>query len=74
MAKKRSCSAAKEALVATRRVGVGPGVKMDSHSCSKKDAMFAQVDSVSVKQSRWFVCVCVCSLLMRSASMYAYTL
>jgi hypothetical protein len=34
-AKKRSWSAAKEALVAMRRVGVGPGVKMDSQRSSK---------------------------------------
>lgn len=39
-AKKRSWRAAKEALVAIRRVGVGPGVKIDSHRSSKKlDAM-----------------------------------
>ena len=38
-AKKRSCSAAKDAFVATRRVGVGPGVKIDSQRFSKKEDM-----------------------------------
>lgn len=28
-------------LVVRSRVGVGPGVKMDSHMSAKKDAMFA---------------------------------
>ena len=40
MTKSRTCSAANEAFVAMRRVGVGPGVKIDSHSCSKKAAIF----------------------------------
>ena len=35
-------SAAKLALVATRRVGVGPGVKMLFQRPSKKDAMLAE--------------------------------
>lgn len=35
-------SAAKLALVATRRVGVGPGVKMLFQRSSKKDAMLAE--------------------------------
>lgn len=39
-ARKRSCSAANDAFVATRRVGVAPGVKMDSQRFSKKVAMF----------------------------------
>ena len=34
--------AAKLALVATRRVGVGPGVKMLFQRSSKKDAMLVQ--------------------------------
>jgi hypothetical protein len=39
MTNKRTWSAANEAFVAIRSVGVGPAMKMDSHSCSKKDAM-----------------------------------
>jgi hypothetical protein len=36
---RRNCKQAKEALVATSSVGVGPGVKMLFQSSSKKDAM-----------------------------------
>jgi hypothetical protein len=36
---RRNCRQAKEALVATSSVGVGPGVKMLFQSSSKKDAM-----------------------------------
>lgn len=41
--KRRSWSAAKEAFVARRRLGVVPGVKMPFQSSSRKDAMLVIV-------------------------------
>lgn len=38
-AKRRSCRQPKEALVATRRAGVGPGVKIDSQRAVRKEDM-----------------------------------
>ena len=38
-ARRRNCSAPNVALVATRRVGVGPGVKTEFHRSSRNDAM-----------------------------------
>jgi hypothetical protein len=52
MTRNKSCSAAKETLVATRSVGVGPAVKMDSHSFSEKDAILD-----------WIVVVCCSSVV-----------
>ena len=42
-AKSRACRAAKVALVATRRVGVVPGVKMEPQRLVRKSAMFARL-------------------------------
>ena len=52
--RRRSWSAPKEALVAMRRVGVGPGVKMDSQRSTRKLAMVAGLagDSESDATSR----------------------
>ena len=36
---RRNCSVAKVAFVATKRVGVGPGVKMEPQRSSRKDAI-----------------------------------
>lgn len=42
-AKKTSWSAAKVTLVAIKRVGVGPGVKMLDHRSSMKEAMISKM-------------------------------
>jgi len=57
MAKKRTWRAAKEAFVATSSVGVGPGVKMDSHSCAKKDAMLGVCWRCCLVRGMCYVCV-----------------
>lgn len=47
--------------MATRRVGVGPGVKMDSQSSWKKEAMVADVYATAVVGCgvlMWEVCSC----------------
>lgn len=41
-ARKRSCRAAKETFVATRRVGVGPGVKIEEKSSTRKFDMVSR--------------------------------
>lgn len=46
--KRRSWRAAKAALVAIRRVGVGPGVKMEFQSSSRNEAMVLMVMSTLV--------------------------
>jgi hypothetical protein len=50
--RRRSWRAPKEALVAMRRVGVGPGVKMDSQRSTRKLAMVEGLAGVSLRNTR----------------------